>query len=282
MEKTVRQPAVAGMFYTENSEQLQSQINRFYKNARPESVRGGIVGLISPHAGYYYSGQVSAYGYKLLKPDAFDSVIVIAPSHNVPFDGCSLYHIGGYRTPLGTIDLDEEIIERMMQADDIIGFNKDAHKKEHSLEVQLPLLQGRLKKFKLTPILMGRQVEETWTRLAEVITSVVSSMKNKKILLIGSTDLSHFYNYQTAVDLDKAILDRVNAYDIDGLRNDVRNRKCEACGAGPMLAVMTAAKQLGADSAKVLNYINSGYVNGDHSRVVGYMSAVLFKRERPV
>ncbi len=274
MAEVIRQPAVAGRFYTADPDELKQQINGFLEKARPEKPDGEIIGIISPHAGYFYSGQVAAYGFELLEKNQFDTVIVVAPSHHTYFEGCSIYNLGGYQTPLGVIPLDSEIIERMRQAESSIKFHKSAHLEEHSLEVQLPFLQEILGDFKLVPIVMGQQTRENWTKLAK---AMAGSINGKRILLLGSSDLSHFYQYEKAVSLDTIILDHINNYDIDGFWDDIEAKKCAACGAGPIASVMQASQLTAATHARVLNYANSGDVSGDRNRVVGYMSAVFYR-----
>ncbi len=274
MQTQDRQPAVAGTFYTNHPQLLRDEIHTFFNSCETDDINGEIMALISPHAGYMYSGQVAAYGYGLLKGQHFDTVIVIAPSHHVHFEGNSVYNRGGYQTPLGRIPLDTELVGQLEQHPDIITFRPDAHAREHSLEVQLPFLQDVLDGFSLVPIIMGNQDWDNCVRLAEIVAAAACT---KRTLIVASSDLSHFHDYDTAVQLDSIVLDSIRAYDPRQLWNDIADQKCEACGAGPIVTAMLAAQILGAGTAQVLNYANSGDVSGDRSRVVGYASGVVYR-----
>jgi AmmeMemoRadiSam system protein B/AmmeMemoRadiSam system protein A len=202
----------------------------------------------------------------------YDAVVVVAPSHHAYFEGSSVYSEGSYRTPLGDIPIDSELADAIMEADESIVFNHEAHAREHSLEVQLPFLQAAVKDLSLVPIVMGDQSLTNCRRLAAAI---VKGASGKKVLLVASTDLSHFHAYDEAVRLDRVVIDRVTSYDFEGLAEDLRTHKCEACGGGPMITVMMASREMGASRAQKLAYANSGDVSGDRSRVVGYLAAAL-------
>jgi AmmeMemoRadiSam system protein B/AmmeMemoRadiSam system protein A len=274
--KEIREPAVAGAFYPDKPEILSRDIKRYLENTKEEKVEGDIVALISPHAGYMYSGQVAAYAYKLIEGIAFDSVVVIAPSHRALFKGASIYDRGGYRTPLGVVPVDVELSKRMMEKRKEIQFFPEAHFQEHSLEVQIPFLQVVLKSFKLVPIVM--EPYWNWETCQSVASAIAENVKGKKVLLVASTDLSHFYTYNIAIELDKIFLDHIERFDVEGLNRDLKNNRTEACGGGAVATIMLAAKMLGANHGKVLKYANSGDVTGDRSRVVGYVAGVFYKK----
>jgi hypothetical protein len=268
----VREPAVAGAFYPGTAQALREAVSDMLSKARPPEVGGRIIGLISPHAGYVYSGQVAANAYRLVEGKSFDAVVVVAPSHHVYFGGSSVYNEGAYRTPLGDIPIHADLAGALIDADDSIDFSPEAHLREHSLEVQLPFLQMTVRDLKIVPIVMGDQSPASCRRLADAI---VATTAGKEVLLVASTDLSHFHAYDEAVRLDQVVIDRVTAYDYEGLGEDLRTRKCEACGGGPIMAVMMAAEKMGATKAEKLAYANSGDVTADKSRVVGYFAAAL-------
>jgi AmmeMemoRadiSam system protein B/AmmeMemoRadiSam system protein A len=273
--KEIREPAVAGAFYPDNPEVLSRDVKRYLENAKKEKLEGEIVALISPHAGYMYSGQVAAYAYKLIEGKAFDSVVVVAPSHRALFRGASLYDRGGFRTPLGIVPVDLELSRKMMERRKEIQFLPEAHSQEHSLEVQIPFLQVALKSFKLVPIVM--EPYWSWETCQHLASAIAGAVKGKKVLLIASSDLSHFHSYDEAVRLDKIVLSYIDQFDPEGLNRDLKSERCEACGGGPVVAIMLAAKMLGANRGKVLKYANSGDVTGDRSRVVGYGAGVIYK-----
>jgi len=272
----IREPFVSGTFYPDNPKTLEKNIEVYLKNASIDSLDKEIVGIIAPHAGYMYSGQVAAYGYKAIMGAHYDTVIVIAPSHRSHFEGIAVFEKGGYRTPLGVVRIDEELASEIVNLKTVVWPNVDVHKGEHSLEVQLPFLQVVLKDFSMVPLIMGSQDPALCEVLAD---SIFRSIKktNKKVLVVGSTDLSHYYPYDEAVALDTVVRQRLDAYDIQGLQNDFRKGTCEACGTGPIVSTMLLSQKLGATQSKVLKYANSGDVSGDRSGVVGYISCVFMR-----
>jgi AmmeMemoRadiSam system protein B/AmmeMemoRadiSam system protein A len=271
----IREPAVAGAFYPDRPDVLSRDVKRYLENAKKEKIDGEIIALISPHAGYMYSGQVAAYAYQLIEGKTFDTVIVIGPSHQVQFKGASLYSRGGYRTPLGVVTIDVELSQKIMEREKEVQFLPEAHRQEHSLEVQIPFLQMVLKRFNLVPIVM--EPYWSWETCQSLASAMVEAVRGKNILLVASSDLSHYHSYDKAVELDRIILHHIERLDPEGLNRDLRNGHCEACGGGPIISVMLAAKAMGANRGKVLQYLNSGDVTGDRSRVVGYGAGVFFK-----
>ena len=269
----VRESVIAGSWYPGNASRLQREVKDYLSQASTVDLKGKLVALISPHAGYRYSGQVAAYAYKLLGERKFSSVVVIAPSHRSYFSGVSVYDRGGYRTPLGVVRLDRELISAVKQRESRIEYVPEAHSQEHSLEIQLPFLQVLMPDAKLVPLLMGNQDFATCKWLAE---AVADCIENRSVLVVASSDLSHHHPYKQAKRLDQVVLDKVNDFDPQGLSDDLANGLCEACGCGPMVTAMLIARRLGANRSEVLHYANSGDVTGDHSGVVGYMAAALW------
>lgn len=274
-----RKPVVANQFYPGAPVALTKEITAFFKNAKKEPIPGRIAGLIAPHAGYMYSGQVAAYSYKLLEGLSFETVVVISPSHIAYFQGASVYNGGAYETPLGAIQVDTALAAKITEANEKVLLSTKGHgfagnRAEHALEVQLPFLQIVLGKFKLVPIVIG---DQDWTTCEALAEALVKALKGESALVVASTDLSHFHPYDEAVRLDNVVLNHVNDFDPQGLFTDLSTGACEACGGSPMIAAMLAAKGLGADQAKVLKYANSGDVTGDRSGVVGYMAAVMYE-----
>ncbi len=272
----VREAAVSGTFYPGNSRTLTKDIEKYLDNAVFDAVEGEIVGVISPHAGYMYSGPIAAYGYKAISHTTYDTVIVIAPSHRMYFEGAAILEKGSYRTPLGTVDIDEELAAEIVRKDRVVIPNIEAHKGEHSLEVQLPFLQVVLKGFKIVPLIIGTQTVDVCEKLSACLYETIKD-RNRSILVVGSTDLSHYHPYLSAVELDNVVVKHLSDFDIKGMSDDFNMNKFEACGAGPMITTMMLSKKLGATSSKVLKYANSGDVSGDKSSVVGYVSCVFYK-----
>ncbi len=273
--KEIRESVVAGTFYPERAETLLRDVKKYLDRAASEELEGEIVALISPHAGYMYSGLVAAHAYKMIEGKSFDAVCVVAPSHRALFDGTSVYDRGCYRTPLGLVPIDVDLCKRLIEKGKEIRFLPEAHAHEHSLEVQIPFLQVALKSFKLIPLM----TEPYWSwESCEYLGSAISeTVKGKNVLLVASSDLSHFHSYEKAAELDRIVLNRIEQFDPQGLFQDIKKNRCEACGAAPILSVMLAANALGASRGKVLKYLNSGDVSGDRSQVVGYGACALYK-----
>lgn len=275
MKKEIRKPVIAGSWYPGDPDILVGEIRRYLKNVPGESIDGTVMALVSPHAGYVYSGQVAAYGYRLIEGKTFDSVLVIGPSHRSYFEGVSLFNTGAYETPLGIVPVDEVLAQRILAGSRLISANLGVHIKEHSLEIQLPFLQMVLGKFKFVPIIMGDQDCRTCEVLAEAI---VRAVDDRSVLIVGSSDLSHFYEYEKAVRLDSTVLDSIRKMDYREFLDLIGNGKGEACGAGPVAVAMMVASRLGAETAKVLKYANSGDVTSDRDRVVGYASVAFYRK----
>ena len=268
--KIVRHSVIAGSWYPGTEEQLRKTVQGYLDNVEKEELDGERIGLISPHAGYIYSGQVAAYAYRQLDGASYDAVAIISPVHRMFVGRFAATSAAAYETPLGLVEVDAELVEA---TDREVGLTRVPQDNEHSLEIQLPFLQVVLGEFKLLPIMIGDQELSSCQKLGTALARV---LKGKNVLLVASTDLSHFHNYDTAVRLDKIILEHVGSYDPEGLAKDLERGKCEACGGGPVIAVMLAAQELGANKAKALKYMNSGDVTGDRSQVVGYMAAALY------
>ena len=274
----IRESILAGSWYPGDAKRLRQDVESYIEKASvPAGLQGQLLALIAPHAGYRYSGQVAAYAYKLLERRKFDTVVVIAPSHRAYFSGVSVYDRGGFRTPLGMVALDTEFVTALKERDRRIRFVAEAHAQEHSLEIQLPFLQVVMPGFKLVPLVMGDQSFASCQWLAEAIAGCINK---KSVLVVASSDLSHFHPYEEAKRLDQVVLDKVNAFDAAALNESLKNGKCEACGGGPMVTAMLVGKKLGANKSQVLRYANSGDVTGDHSGVVGYMAAAIWANPR--
>jgi AmmeMemoRadiSam system protein B/AmmeMemoRadiSam system protein A len=277
----VREPGVAGAFYPGDPAELRNMLDELLQHANPPKIDGRIIGIISPHAGYVYSGHVAAQGYELLKNAAVERVIVISPSHILAFSGSAIYNGDAYQTPLGKIRVDTEFCRQLEKKDPTLFLSADGHetrrqgRMEHALEVQLPFLQDVIGEFKLVPIVMGEQNYQTCRALG---TALAAMINDDKTIIIASSDLSHFHSYKEAVQLDHKVISAVREWDHLNLSRNLNRHVWEACGGGPIVAMMIAAEELGANGVKVLKYANSGDVAiGQKSSVVGYMSAVFYK-----
>ena len=270
----IRKPVVAGQFYTANPHKLKTEIDSYFNNVKLEKKYEEVFAIISPHAGYVFSGQTAAYGYKCLKGKHIDTVIVIAPSHNPIEFSVSVCDCDFYETPLGNIPVDKEIVEELLK-NDVIGYSEMAHRSEHSLEVQLPFLQTVLVEFKLVPILIGYQSLKISENLTEILYQTFKG-SNKKILFVISTDLSHYHDAETAKVLDDKVIGAVKKMDAGLLDKYIRSGKAEACGFGCVETGILLAKKFGINNADILNYSHSGMIFGDYSQVVGYLSAIFY------
>jgi AmmeMemoRadiSam system protein B len=271
---TLKKSVIAGSWYPGVPSILRRDIENYFDLAPDLELEGEIVGLIAPHAGYTYSGQVAANAYKLILGKKYDAVIVVGPSHRVAFHGVSVFSKGGYETPLGIVPVAEELAEKIKILSKTVVDIPQAHSQEHSVEIQLPFLQVALGDFSFIPLVMGDQNANTCRELAEAI---YKTSHDKKILIVGSSDLSHFYNYNVAKKMDAVVLRYMKDGDAAGLLASLENGTAEACGGGPMAVAMLTARMMNANKAHLLKYANSGDVTGDKSSVVGYAAAVYCK-----
>jgi len=273
-EAHIKEPAVAGGFYPADSAELAREIDRYIERAQPKLEKGDRpVALLVPHAGISYSGRVAGYSYQLLKDIRPPTVILVGPSHYVPFKGISVYDRGYFRTPLGLIPVDTVLARRIASASEAITFFPPAFTREHNIEVQLPFLQRACPGVKIVPLIMGSQSADEVRILRSVLVKV---LQEYDAFLIGSTDLSHFHPATEAIKLDEVCMDDVRKLDGDRLLQHLASGKTEMCGGGPAAAVIMTAKALGADVGRILKYGDSGDVgNKDKSAVVGYLAAAL-------
>jgi len=279
--QNVRKPAVAGAFYPANPVELKNQIDIFLKNVEKKEFDGRIFGLMVPHAGYVYSGQVAAHCFKQLQGLSFDTVVIIGMSHYAYFEGISVYDTGYYETPLGLVEIDTELASSLIKSHPKIKSLKEAQSEEHSLEVEIPFLQQVLKKgFRIVPILMSNPGD-----CQILANSLISHYKGKKILFIASSDMSHYPPDEIANEIDKITLSLIEGMDMNKLVAWLNepHEKCSTllCGSGAVLTLMLIAKEFGITQPEILSYANSGDVPviGDKSRVVGYGAVIFIQKE---
>ena len=275
--QSIRPAAVAGSWYPRAAAELGREVDTYLETVR-ETPTGEIVALIAPHAGLMYSGPVAAHAYRAVAGRAFDVAVLVGPSHYVDFDGVAVYERGAFDTPLGPVPVGETYAEALSAAWPSIRPYTAAHTREHSLEMQLPFLRRVLPETPIVPLVMGHQHRETILDLSAALGKVLTGTR---ALLVASTDLSHYFDARRAGVLDGRVVDYVRRFDADGLLNEFESYpehergRCVACGGGPAIAVMLAAKAMGATHAAVLRYADSGDVSGDKTAVVGYVAAVL-------
>jgi MEMO1 family protein len=273
-EKIIRRAAVAGIFYPGTKPQLQNEVDTLLHEAPSVSASGELIGLIVPHAGYTYSGAIAAKAYALLRNRPIDVCILVGPSHQEYFQGVSVYSGSAYETPLGIVDLATELRDAVLAESPVIQATLLGHRGEHSLEVQLPFLQSVLPQAKILPLIIGDQRAENCFAVGEAL---ARASRGRNVVLIASSDLSHFHSSAEAREKDAKVIALIESYNVRELMDQLETESCEACGGGPIVAVMLAAQRLGANRAALVDACNSGDVTGDTGRVVGYCSAALWK-----
>lgn len=272
----VKEPNVAGAFYPRDAQDLASAVRWYLDNAKDVKVEGEPVVLIVPHAGYVYSAPVAAYGFKAVEGKAYETVVILGPSHYFPFHGASVYSRGTFRTPLGTLDIDTAAASSFLASGKGLVVDEQGYfEQEHSIEVELPFLQSVLKPgFKILPVLVGDMNYDECLRLASFLADLSNG---RNMLVVVSTDLSHYKTYREALDYDARTAAYLAAFDTRGLWDAVASTGWNVCGIRPLVAGMEYARQIGADEFSLLRAANSGDTAGGRDRVVGYLSAVLSK-----
>ena len=261
----MRLPAVAGQFYPGSGAELGHQLDRMLHPEKELPFMGAVV----PHAGYIYSGQVAAEVYSRL-PKA-ETYVIIGPNHHGLGSPVALSR-ESWRTPLGDVEPDLELADAL--AGSIIDHDETAHMHEHSIEVQIPFLQRRFQGFKILPICMGLQDEQTAVEVGQELSRAVKKL-NRSCKVIASSDFTHYKPQETAKKVDAKLLEAIINMDVPELYERVYRYDATACGYGPIAVTITAAAALGAKAGKLLAYATSGDVSGDYSQVVGY-GAVVF------
>jgi len=271
----VREPAVAGRFYPKDAQKLMKAVHLFMGEAAGP-VHEKPVALISPHAGYVFSGQIAADAYRQAAGHGYDLVVLLGAPHTVPVDGVSIYSGKGYRTPLGVAEIDQTTSRALIDADPGFFFYPEAHHNEHSIEVQIPFIQVLFPNAKIVTALIGTHDRKLVSKFGRILARAV---KAKNALIVASTDLSHYPRYDDAVRVDARTLEAfrtmVPATIEAALRENgtkqIPNLATSACGETAVWAAVVAARQLGAECARILSYANSGdSAVGSHDRVVGY------------
>jgi AmmeMemoRadiSam system protein B/AmmeMemoRadiSam system protein A len=282
----IRRSVVAGSWYPDDPEELITLVDGFLESAKP--IDGDPIALIVPHAGYTFSGPVAAYGFKQMDGKPYDTAIIIASDHQPPLSNpISVWAEGGFETPLGVVPVDTELAKALIASNPAITFDKQTHLDEHPIEIELPFLQRVCPDCSIVPILMGTSDEDAINALAESLLSVLS---DKRVVLIASSDLSHYPTFEDALRIDSATLASIETGEpaqvqrtIQELRQmDLPNLLTCACGEGPILVVMQVAQGMGADITTILTYANSGHSPlGDKEQVVGYGAVMFWHYEPP-
>ncbi|MGD8564151.1 MAG: AmmeMemoRadiSam system protein B [Desulfarculaceae bacterium] len=265
----LRTPAVAGQFYPGSPSQLASMIQSFIDSqVTPQPA----ILAICPHAGYVYSGATAA---KVLGRIAIPRRVVVAgPNHRGAGHPVAVMSKGAWETPLGQVDLDAELGAELLAQSDLVAEDETAHRMEHSLEVQVPILQYFRSDFLLTPLCLSHLDLASCLELGKALARAVTAVA-EPVLMVSSTDMTHYEPAEQAKAKDDQALKHVLDLDPEGLYNTVRSQRISMCGVLPTAVCLAAAKQLGAASAQLVEYTNSGAVSGDYQQVVGYAGLIV-------
>ncbi len=287
---SIKQPDFAGQFYPAQGEELSRVIDNFLEKAEPKPVVGEILVLISPHAGYGYSGQTAAFGYKLIKNKPYKTVIILGTSHHKVFNGAAFYGKGAFETSLGKISIDEEFVKSVVGKDAEIFVDESAFSNEHSVEVQLPFLQKVLPSFsatkkgcsaesygwKIVPVVIGDCSLDSCKKIARLIKEAIGERRD--VLVIVSSDMYHGYDFEEAGKIDAFTLDLIKKMDYEDLYYALRDGSAQACGGFATVIALNLAKEKGYKDVEVLNQTNSAIVTRNLVKgewVVGYVSCVI-------
>ena len=282
MQNQARKPSHAGAFYPEGKAELKKMVDGLLKEASPgrgigAAIKGRPILMVVPHAGYIYSGPIASHAYRLIKDISPKRIILLGPSHYYPLSNPTLYGEGSFSTPLGEIPINSALTNKIKKRCPDIKVSQEAHRQEHSLEVQLPFLQRVVSHFEIVPILVpphrGSRDEE---KLAKVLAGLLK--EDKDLIILVSTDLSHFHSYNQARRIDGDTVKLIKEMSIKELGQGILFDKNELCGDGAVLTGMLAAKYFGENVVEVLSFASSGDTQGDKSRVVGYAAIVFLAK----
>lgn len=272
---TVRKSMFSGTWYPGDEESLRKAVGGYLNSSTPidsSEDSGPPKAIIAPHAGYVYSASVAAAAFQSIADYSYRTVIVMAPSHRVAFSGVAAWGEGAFATPLGKIPVDEDFVASLIANSGIITDFREPHESEHSLEMELPFLQYLLPSFRLVPLIIGGQSPEIAISLAEELDLIIGDRDD--VLIVASTDLSHFHGAAKAEELDERAIGFIKNMDGAGLLKSEFQGRCELCGLLPVATLLSIPSFAGSQ-CKITDYTHSGKVTGDNSNVVGYVSAVI-------
>ena len=274
----LRPSPIAGQWYESNPKGLARTVDEYLGNAQLPALEGEVVAVIAPHAGHIYSGAVAGYAFAALRGLSPELVAVISPMHQPYYEPLITTAHDAYVTPLGNVPVDKEAVAELdaeLKSDLGFGLTFVARDREHSLEIELPFLQRVLpSEWKLLPVMVRAQDPRASQGLGKALAKI---LRGRKFILVASTDLSHFYNQNTANRLDAEMLRRFESLDPNSIFDAERTGKGFACGHAAVAAVLWASRELGANKVQILHHATSGDVTGDFSSVVGYGAAVVLK-----
>jgi len=273
----IRTPAVAGMFYSGEKKELKKSIKDCFLHKfgpgkiPPSDIKKKIFGVICPHAGYMYSGPIACHSYYEISSNLPELFIIIGPNHWGIGSNVATMKDCKWQTPLGEVEVDSEITEEISKIANIIEIDNFSHSREHSLEVQIPILQEMTMNFKIVPIALINQSKKVAHQVGLAIAKIA---RKKKVMIIGSSDFTHYEPNEFAHEQDAALIEPILKLDVDRFYDVLQERNVSACGYGAIASTMIACKDIGATKGELLKYATSGDIMGDTSSVVGYGSIV--------
>jgi len=259
----MRPCSVAGMFYPAEPRHLEQLLETFFQNRAPGIDARGIV---SPHAGYVYSGETAACAFSTIQPDFDGTFVIIGPSHRGYMTSASAVP---WETPLGIVDVDKEFVDALD-----IDIDEASHQSEHSIEVQVPLIKYRFPRARIAPIIMGDQSYEAAASLAEHLLRAIEHT-GKNVRIVASSDFSHYVPDKVARRQDLSVIDALNTLDIPEFYRRLQETGATVCGYGPIASMCITCRSLGAERGELLRYTTSGDVTGDFDQVVGYAAVAV-------
>jgi len=269
MASTIRHPAVAGRFYPRDPEDLRAELQSYFS---PKQEAVPALGCVVPHAGYMYSGHVAGAVYARLELP--QRCILMCPNHTGVGHPLAIMSHGAWETPLGPVPIDWPLAENLKQHFPALSEDAEAHRAEHAAEVQLPFLQIRKPGFTFVPIALGTSRYEILEALGNAVAEAIRAL-GERVLLIASSDMNHYENDAITRQKDYRAVERILVMDARGLFDVVRNENISMCGFGPAVAMLTAARRLGASGTELIKYATSADVSGDRERVVGYAGIIV-------
>lgn len=266
----IRKPIVAGQFYQKSESLLKKEVAG-YTTGKKEKINA--LGVISPHAGFVYSGPVAGHALSSITPKS--TYIILGPNHTgrgLPF---GLDPSDAWETPLGEVKINKDLAENILSNSRYIKKDSLCHAQEHSIEVQLPFLQYLNKDFNFVPIVISSADGNAYKDIGSEIARTIKDIKNS-VAIIASSDMTHYEPHESAIKKDKIAIDKILALDIDGFLDTIERYNISMCGFAPIAVMMQAATLLGAKHAKLLKYNTSGDTSGDYSAVVGYAGMAVY------
>ncbi|MFH1093868.1 MAG: AmmeMemoRadiSam system protein B [Candidatus Omnitrophota bacterium] len=273
VQEPVKEPNVSGYFYPSEPKKLSNMIDQMLEGVKPFIAKNHIYGIISPHAGYIYSGLVAANAYKAIYRKNYSTVIILSPSHHQYFEKAAVYKSGSFKTPLGLIPIDSAFTNELLKNSRYFDYMPAIFEKEHALEVQLPFLQKSLDNFSIVPIIISSNSYSLYEGISDVLAKLIAGKKD--VLIVASTDMSHFHEQVKANSIDKRTLSFITDNDAPALFDNLSSGNCELCGQAAVITLMLTMKKMGANQTDILDYATSAdTADSSKDRVVGYCSVI--------